>query len=121
MAPFLFIACEKPSDGLGFEQVIGGTIEADSIHLPLISYTAPIDSILVALPYSDQIRFGVEDSPTVHRVRTRGTGAITAHRRVDPRGRRAKRQSTGGGDEVGPIDGRLSAIAKAASGFHLEN
>lgn len=58
MAPFLFIACEKPSDGLGFEQVIGGTIEADSIHLPLISYTAPIDSILVALPYSDQIRFG---------------------------------------------------------------
>ncbi len=49
VAPFLFIACEKPNDELGFNQVIGsvaglGVIEFDS----LITYTQGIDSLLVA-------------------------------------------------------------------------
>jgi hypothetical protein len=59
MASFVFlIACEKPTEGLGFEQVIGGTIEADSIHIPIISFTTSVDSILVALPYDQQLIFG---------------------------------------------------------------
>ncbi len=49
VAPFLFIACEKPNEELGFNQVIGsvaglGVIEFDS----LITYTQGIDSLLVA-------------------------------------------------------------------------
>lgn len=49
VAPFLFIACEKPNDELGFNQVIGsvaglGVIEFDSV----ITYTQKIDSLLVA-------------------------------------------------------------------------
>lgn len=49
MASFLFIACEKPNNELGFEQVIGsvaglGVIEFDSV----IAYTQGIDSLLVA-------------------------------------------------------------------------
>jgi hypothetical protein len=59
LASFVFLsACEKPTEGLGFEQVIGGTIEADSIHIPIISFTTSVDSILVALPYTQQILFG---------------------------------------------------------------
>jgi len=59
MASFtLLSACEKPTDGLGFEQVIGGNIEADTIHVPIISYTTAVDSILVALPYQQQLLFG---------------------------------------------------------------
>lgn len=59
MASFaLLSACEKPTEGLGFEQVIGGTIEADTLHIPIISYTAGIDSVLVALPYQSQLNFG---------------------------------------------------------------
>tara|TARA_R110002050_G_scaffold194708_2_gene329495 strand:+ start:713 stop:2059 length:1347 start_codon:yes stop_codon:yes gene_type:complete len=59
MASFaLLSACEKPTDGLGFEQVIGSTIEADTIHVPIISYTTAVDSILVALPYQQQLLFG---------------------------------------------------------------
>jgi len=59
MASFVLLsACEKPTEGLGFEQVIGGTIEADTLHIPIISYTAGIDSVLVALPYQSQLNFG---------------------------------------------------------------
>lgn len=59
MASFALLAsCEKPTEGLGFEQVIGGTIEADSIHVSIISYTTAVDSILVALPYQQQLLFG---------------------------------------------------------------
>ena len=59
MASFaLLSACEKPTDGLGFDQVIGGTIEADTLHIPIISYTTAVDSILVALPYQQQLLFG---------------------------------------------------------------
>lgn len=55
VAPFILIsACEKPTDDLGFNQVIGSTINADTLHLPLISYTTEIDSILVAAAYSFQ-------------------------------------------------------------------
>ncbi len=59
MAPLLLIsACEKPTDNLGFQQIIGGTIEADSIHLKVVSYTSPVDSIIVALDYDRQLLFG---------------------------------------------------------------
>lgn len=59
MASLFFISsCEKPTEGLGFEQVIGGTIDADSLHIKLISYTAPLDSVLVALDYSNQLLIG---------------------------------------------------------------
>lgn len=59
MAPLFFIsACEKPTDDLGFNQIIGGTVEADSLHLNLVSWTAPIDSIVVALNYQTQITLG---------------------------------------------------------------
>ncbi len=49
LAPFLFVACEKPNDELGYNQVIGsvaglGIIEFDS----LITYPQGIDSLLVA-------------------------------------------------------------------------
>ena len=55
---FLIPACEKPTDDLGFQQIIGGTIEADSMHIEVTSYTAPIDSILVALDYERQLILG---------------------------------------------------------------
>lgn len=51
-------ACEKPSDKLGFEQVIGSNINADSIHVPITTYTAPVDSILVAFTYDQQLTLG---------------------------------------------------------------
>ena len=54
----LFSACEKPTDNLGFNQVIGGTIDADSTVLPLIKYTTEIDSILVAFEYRFQLQLG---------------------------------------------------------------
>lgn len=55
---FLFASCEKPTEDLGFNQVVGDQIDADSLHLPLITYTAPIDSLLVALPYQQQQAIG---------------------------------------------------------------
>jgi len=59
MAPFVFLAsCEKPTDNLGFNQVIGGTIKGDTLHIPVISYTRQIDSILVALAYDNQRSLG---------------------------------------------------------------
>lgn len=59
MAPLFFMAaCEKPTENLGFNQIIGGTVEADSLHLNLVSWTAPIDSILVALDYETQLNLG---------------------------------------------------------------
>ncbi len=59
MAPLLLvISCERPTDNLGFEQIIGGTIEADTMHLKVVSYTAPIDSIVVALDYERQQLLG---------------------------------------------------------------
>ncbi len=60
MAPFVFIACEKPNDLLGLNQVIGG----DSTALGkvefnnIVAYTASIDSLLVALSYDDQRLIG---------------------------------------------------------------
>jgi len=59
MAPLFFISsCEKATDELGFEQIIGGNIEADSLHLNLVTWTAPIDSIVVALDYQSQLSLG---------------------------------------------------------------
>lgn len=59
MAPFVFLAsCEKPTDSLGFNQVIGGTMEADTIHIPVQTYTTEIDSILVAFRYPEQLVLG---------------------------------------------------------------
>lgn len=49
MAPFLFIACEKPNEGLGFNQVIGSYADLDVLAFDsIISYTQGIDSLLVA-------------------------------------------------------------------------
>lgn len=59
MAPLLLIiSCEKPTENLGFQQIIGGTIEADSVHVKVVSYTSPVDSIIVALDYDRQQLFG---------------------------------------------------------------
>ncbi len=58
MAPLFFISCEKATDDLGFEQIIGGVVEADSIHIDLVSWTAPVDSIVVALDYTTQLNIG---------------------------------------------------------------
>ena len=55
MAPFLFFtSCEKPNENLGFDQVIGGNIPADSMAVPITTYTFSVDSILTALSYQDQ-------------------------------------------------------------------
>lgn len=54
----LISACEKPTDKLGFDQVIGANINADSIHIPISTYTAPVDSILVAFNYQQQLTLG---------------------------------------------------------------
>lgn len=51
-------ACEKPNDELGFDQVIGENIDADSLHIPLTTYTAPIDSVLVAFTRRQQQQIG---------------------------------------------------------------
>lgn len=58
MAPLFFISCEKATDDLGFEQIIGGVVEADSLHIDLVTWTAPVDSILVALDYNSQLALG---------------------------------------------------------------
>lgn len=59
MAPFVFLlACEKPTEGLGFNQVIGGTIAADTLHIPVRTYTTDVDSILVAFRYPEQLVLG---------------------------------------------------------------
>lgn len=59
MAPFVFlISCEKPTESLGFEQVIGSNVKADTLHIPVQTYTADVDSILVALTYNNQLRLG---------------------------------------------------------------
>lgn len=58
LAPLFFISCEKPTDDLGFEQIIGGVVEADSMHLNLVTWTAPVDSIIVALDYNSQLSLG---------------------------------------------------------------
>ncbi len=57
IAPFLFIACEKSagSGELGFNQVIGGQAGVDSLKLDVITYTRKVDSVLVALPFNDQV------------------------------------------------------------------
>lgn len=57
VAPLFFLSCEKATDDLGFEQIIGGVVEADSLHLNLVTWTAPVDSILVALEYNSQLAF----------------------------------------------------------------
>jgi hypothetical protein len=57
----LFLACEKPTDDLGFSQVIGETIDGDTLHLPLVTYTRRIDSILMALPYQTQTNSSLFD------------------------------------------------------------
>lgn len=59
MASFVFLtSCEKPTDSLGFDQVIGSTIDADTLHIPVITYSTDIDSILVALAYKNQVALG---------------------------------------------------------------
>lgn len=58
VAPLFFLSCEKATDDLGFEQIIGGVVEADSLHLNLVTWTAPVDSILVALEYNSQLALG---------------------------------------------------------------
>lgn len=58
MAPFLFIACEKPNNELGFNQVIGSVAGLDVIEYDsIITYTQGIDSLLVATDET-QVSFG---------------------------------------------------------------
>lgn len=66
MASFVFLSsCEKPTENLGFNQVIGSTVDADTLHIPVITYTADIDSILVALTYKNQVALGGYSSTRV--------------------------------------------------------
>lgn len=58
MAPFLFIACEKDNGQLGLNQVIDELAGLEKSSFPVISYTRPVDSVLVALPYDDQLSLG---------------------------------------------------------------
>lgn len=51
-------ACEKPNEQLGFDQVIGENITADSLHIPITTYTVPIDSVLVAFNRLQQLAIG---------------------------------------------------------------
>ncbi len=62
MAPFIFMACEKPNEGLGFEQVIGGSAEVGKLEFPVRTYTVPVDSQVVALSYNDQFALQVRYS-----------------------------------------------------------
>ena len=59
MASLVFLAsCEEPNQELGFSQIIGSNVNADSIAVPIITYTKPVDSVLVALSHSDQLLIG---------------------------------------------------------------
>lgn len=59
MASFVFLtSCEEPNQGLGFSQIIGNNVKADSMAVPIITYTKEIDSVLVALSHSDQLILG---------------------------------------------------------------
>lgn len=55
MASFIFISCEKDTGNLGFDKVIGGETFIDTLTIPVISYTADVDSVLVALDYTSQL------------------------------------------------------------------
>ncbi len=54
MAPFVFLACEKPNEGLGFDQIIGAVPDADVIEFGAITATRNQDSLLVAINYDGQ-------------------------------------------------------------------
>ncbi len=58
MAPFIFIACEKPNEQLGLNQVIGEQAGLADTSLNVISYTENVDSIPVALSYNSQLVLG---------------------------------------------------------------
>ncbi len=58
MAPFVLISCEKPNEGLGFDQVIGELHGFDTLVFPVVGYTLNQDSLLVALNYDDQRTVG---------------------------------------------------------------
>jgi len=58
MAPFIFIACEKPTGELGRTQVGLDTAGVAKAVFPVITYTAPLDSQVVALAYNDQFLIG---------------------------------------------------------------
>lgn len=51
LAPLVFIACEKSTDDLGFEQVIENVPGLKKYEFDLVGYSVPQDSILTALNY----------------------------------------------------------------------
>ena len=59
MAPFIFIACEKSNDQLGFQQVIGSVNSVNTASYDsIIAYTQNVDSVLVALIPENQKALG---------------------------------------------------------------
>ncbi len=58
MAPFVLLACEKPNNEIGLEQVIGEQATLADTSLDVLTYTISIDSTLVALPYETQKLIG---------------------------------------------------------------
>lgn len=55
MAPFVFLSCEKPNEGLGFDQIIGDVANAARVEYSAQTSVANLDSILVAINYDAQI------------------------------------------------------------------
>jgi hypothetical protein len=55
MAPFVLLSCEKPNEGLGFDQIIGDVPGAARAEYGIKTKTHNLDSILVAINYNAQV------------------------------------------------------------------
>lgn len=58
IAPFLFLGCETDNGNIGEGTIIGLPLDADSMHLRIVSFTQKVDSVIVALNYSNQASIG---------------------------------------------------------------
>lgn len=58
LAPFLFLGCETDNGKIGEGTIIGLPLDAKSIELPIVSFSQKVDSVIVALKYSNQASLG---------------------------------------------------------------
>lgn len=58
LAPFLFLGCETDNGKIGEGTIIGLPLEATAIEMPIISFSQKVDSVIVALKYSNQASLG---------------------------------------------------------------
>lgn len=58
LAPFLLLTCETDNGNIGEGTIIGLPLDADTTHLRIVSFTQKVDSVIVALQYSNQASLG---------------------------------------------------------------